>query len=55
MGLMKRLESIFSAVSFAEAGEHETARQMMEEELPDDNRPARPETCEGAQPRPANS
>ncbi len=30
-GIFKKLEDIFSAVSFAEAGEHETARQMLKE------------------------
>lgn len=55
MGFMKRLESILSAVSFAEEGEYKTARELMKEELPDETRPPRPESCEGAQPRPANS
>lgn len=31
MKLLKRLENIFSAVAFAEAGEHETARQILKE------------------------
>jgi|GEM_PF-3521821 hypothetical protein len=31
MGLMKKLEDIFSAVAFAEAGEFDTARQILKE------------------------
>lgn len=31
MKIFKRLENIFSAVAFAEAGEHETARQFLKE------------------------
>ncbi|MEW6408682.1 MAG: hypothetical protein AB1488_01025 [Nitrospirota bacterium] len=31
-GLKKRLEDIFTAVAFAEAGEAETAREIMREE-----------------------
>jgi hypothetical protein len=31
MKILKRLENIFSAVAFAEAGEHETARQILKE------------------------
>jgi hypothetical protein len=31
MNVMKKLENIFSAVAFAEAGEHETARQILKE------------------------
>lgn len=31
MKIFKRLENIFSAVAFAEAGEHETARQILRE------------------------
>lgn len=34
MKLGKKLEKIFSAVAFAEAGEHETARQILKEEEP---------------------
>ncbi|BCB95696.1 hypothetical protein JZK55_06180 [Dissulfurispira thermophila] len=30
-GLMEKLETIFSAVTFAEVGEYETARQMLNE------------------------
>ncbi len=32
-GLTGKLERIFSAVTFAEAGESETARQMLKEEV----------------------
>lgn len=32
-GLTEKLERIFSAVTFAEAGESETARQMLKEEV----------------------
>jgi hypothetical protein len=31
MKIFKRLENIFSAIAFAEAGEHETARQILKE------------------------
>ena len=31
-GLMKRLENMFVAATFAEAGEFETAREMLREE-----------------------
>ncbi len=31
-GLKKRLEDIFTAVAFAEAGEHDTAREILREE-----------------------
>lgn len=31
MKILRRLENIFSAVAFAEAGEHETARQILRE------------------------
>lgn len=33
-GLGKKLEKIFAAVAFAEAGEHETARQILKEDEP---------------------
>jgi hypothetical protein len=32
MGFLKKFEKIFSAAAFAEAGEFETARQMMKED-----------------------
>lgn len=31
MKILRRLENIFSAVAFAEAGEYETARQILKE------------------------
>ena len=31
-GFMKRLETIFMAAAFAESGEHETAREILNEE-----------------------
>lgn len=31
MKFLRRLENIFSAIAFAEAGEHETARQILKE------------------------
>jgi len=31
MGFMKEFEKVFTAVAFAEAGEHETARQILRE------------------------
>ncbi len=32
MGILKRIENLFAAAAFAEAGEFETAVQMMKEE-----------------------
>ncbi len=32
MKLLKRIENIFSAVAFAEAGEHETARRILKDD-----------------------
>jgi len=37
--LMKKIENIYAAVAFAEAGEHETAREIMRE----DDRPQKRE------------
>ncbi len=36
MKILKRLENIFSAAAFAEAGEHETARQILREDVAQD-------------------
>lgn len=30
-GIMKKLEDVFAAVAFAEAGEHDTAREIMKD------------------------
>ena len=35
---MKKLENAFAAAAFAEAGEHETAKEMMQEEKRDQKR-----------------
>ncbi len=43
--LMKRLEDIYAAVAFAEAGEFETAREIMREE-------ERPQKRDRISPRP---
>lgn len=34
MGMLKRLENIYAAAAFAEAGEFDAAREMMQEGLP---------------------
>lgn len=36
--LMKKIENIYAAVAFAEAGEHETAREMLREDKRDEKR-----------------
>ncbi len=36
--LLKKFEDIYSAVAFAEAGEHETARDILREEKRDQKR-----------------
>lgn len=36
MRLFKKLENMFASAAFAEAGEHETARQIAAEEIPED-------------------
>ena len=35
---MKKIENIFAAVAFAEAGEHETAREILREDKQDQKR-----------------
>lgn len=37
-GFSKKFEQIFSAITFAEAGEFETARQIMREQTRDEKR-----------------
>ena len=44
MKLLKKIENIFAAVAFAEAGEFETARQLAKED--DDRKSKRPEPVE---------
>ena len=47
--LIKKIETLMAAATFAEAGEHETAREIMKEEKRSDKRDdARPTT----RPRP---
>lgn len=36
--LMKKLENVYAAAAYAEAGEHETARELMREEKRDQKR-----------------
>lgn len=36
--LMKKLEDVYAAAAYAEAGEHETAREFMKEEKRDQKR-----------------
>lgn len=36
--LMKKLENVYAAAAFAEAGEHDTAREMLREEKRDQKR-----------------
>lgn len=36
--LLKKIEDIYSAVAFAEAGEHETSREILNEEKRDQKR-----------------
>lgn len=44
MGFMKEFEKVFTAAAFAEAGEHETARQILREREEDVKRQdARPD------------
>jgi hypothetical protein len=47
-GFTKKLEQMFTAITFAEAGEFETAEQIMKEETKDQEHSSTPVVPEGA-------
>jgi hypothetical protein len=61
MNFMKKIENVFAAVAFAEAGEVETARQILREDDDgqgrENRRPerARPEVRREGSPRPVRT